>query len=58
MSGSLQGVQVTSREKGRISGGLDPCSPDMVDTLSHEFLILAPHGAVNMCFTEEGCELW
>ena len=30
----------------------------MVKPCSHGLLGLAPHGAVNVCFNEEGHELW
>ena len=45
-------------EEGMTSWSLDPCISDAVDIYSHIFIILVPHGAVNMCLPEEGCELW
>ena len=49
-----------SREEWRMSWGLDHLSPDGVEPCSYKFLLLIPHGhgAVNICFTEEGSEFW
>ena len=49
VSGSFQGGQAVPHEESRISWGLDPYIPDAVDPFSHRFIILDPHGAVNLC---------
>ena len=57
-SGILESGRVVLCEEGMTSWSLDPCISDAVDIYSHIFIILVPHGAVNMCLPEEGCELW
>ena len=57
-SGSFHRDKTVSREECRTSWGLDHCSTDVVDPFRHVFLSFSKHGAVNMCFPEEGCELW
>ena len=46
------------REEWHTSRGLDPCSTDLVERFGHAFIILSPHGVLNMCLPDEGCEFW
>ena len=45
------------RAYGGMYWSLDTFCNDSVDPLSHELFGLAPHVAVNVCLSEEGCAL-
>ena len=47
-SGSFQVGQAMLREEVRMSWGIDPCIPDVVEPCSHGFIRLVAHGRVNV----------
>ena len=57
-SGSFQYGQSVMLEDVGTSLRRNPFIPDVVESFCHEFIGLTPHGAVNICLPEGGCELW
>ena len=54
----FQCSQAVRHEDGSKSWRLDHFSHDAVEPFSYGFIVLDPHGWVNVYFTEGGCELW
>ena len=57
-SGIFQCDQVVLHEDSNMAWSIDNFITDVVEPWKHGFLILILHSVVNVCFPEEGSELW